>query len=123
MANSSRRGFLGAATLAAGAVGMEAAAMADERVRGHSDPILDGEKLPSFKFAMEDQEGRVTEGGSAKEATIKQLPDLQGLAGVSMRLKPGGIRELHWHAIAAEWAFVIKGQVRTTVIGPDCSRR
>ena len=36
-----------------------------------------------------------------------------------MRLKPGAIRELHWHAIAAEWAFVVKGRVRTTVVGPD----
>ena len=36
-----------------------------------------------------------------------------------MRLKPGGLRELHWHANAAEWAFVIKGRVRTTVVGPD----
>ena len=36
-----------------------------------------------------------------------------------MRLEPGGIRELHWHATAAEWAFVIEGKVRTTVIDPD----
>ncbi len=36
-----------------------------------------------------------------------------------MRLHPGGVRELHWHANAAEWAFVVKGRVRTTVIGPD----
>jgi oxalate decarboxylase len=36
-----------------------------------------------------------------------------------MRLKPGGMRELHWHANAAEWAFVLRGRVRTTVIGPD----
>ncbi len=36
-----------------------------------------------------------------------------------MRLKPGGIRELHWHAIAAEWAFVIAGKLRTTVINPN----
>jgi oxalate decarboxylase len=43
------------------------------------------------------------------------------MAGVSMRLKPGGLRELHWHAIAAEWAFVIAGNVRTTVISPDGS--
>jgi oxalate decarboxylase len=68
---------------------------------------------------MEQQKGRVTEGGSAKEATVKQLPMSTGLAGVSMRLGPGGIRELHWHANAAEWAFVLKGRVRTTVLGPD----
>jgi oxalate decarboxylase len=77
------------------------------------------DELPTFKYAMENQRGKVTEGGSAKEATVKQLPTSTGLAGVSMRLKPGGIRELHWHANAAEWAFVIKGRVRTTVIAPD----
>jgi oxalate decarboxylase len=75
--------------------------------------------IPVFRFAMEDQTGKVTEGGSAKEATVHQLPISKGLAGVSMRLKPGGLRELHWHAIAAEWAFMVKGRVRTTVIGPD----
>jgi oxalate decarboxylase len=76
-------------------------------------------ELPTFRYRMEQQKGRVTEGGSAKEATVKQLPLSTGLAGVSMRLHAGGIRELHWHANAAEWAFVLKGRVRTTVIGPD----
>ena len=77
------------------------------------------EELPTFRYALEQQKGRITEGGSAREATVKQLPISTGLAGVSMRLKPGGFRELHWHSNAAEWAFVIKGRVRTTVIGPD----
>src|SRR5262249_27855618 len=70
---------------------------------------------------MEKQRGRVTKGGSAKEATVHQLPISTGLAGVSMRLNPGGLRELHWHANAAEWAFVLKGRVRTTVLAPDGS--
>jgi hypothetical protein len=46
-------------------------------------------------------------GGSAKESTVAQLPVATSIAGVSMRLKPGGLRELHWHAIAAEWAYVV----------------
>jgi oxalate decarboxylase len=29
------------------------------------------------------------------------------------------MRELHWHATAAEWAFVNEGRIRTTVIQPD----
>jgi oxalate decarboxylase len=29
------------------------------------------------------------------------------------------MRELHWHATAAEWAFVHEGRVRTTVIDPE----
>ena len=33
------------------------------------------------------------------------------------------MRELHWHATAAEWAFVIEGRVRTTVIDPQGIRR
>src|SRR5207245_3606396 len=77
------------------------------------------EELSTFRYPLEQQKGRISEGGSAKEATVKQLPISTGIAGVSMRLKPGGLRELHWHANAAEWAFVIKGRVRTTVIGPD----
>jgi oxalate decarboxylase len=74
--------------------------------------------LPTFRFALEDSPAREMPGGTAREATIKQLPISTGLAGVSMKLKPGAIRELHWHAIAAEWAYVIRGNVRTTIVGP-----
>lgn len=77
------------------------------------------EPLADFKYDLEASPGWVGEAGSAKEATMAELPASHNIAGVSMRLKPGGIRELHWHAIAAEWAFMIKGRVRTTVIAPD----
>lgn len=82
------------------------------------DPLLSGAELPSFKFALEKSEGKVIGGSYGKEATVKQLPISKGIAGVSMRLEPGAMRELHWHATAAEWAFVIEGRVRTTVIEP-----
>ena len=36
-----------------------------------------------------------------------------------MRLGPGGMRELHWHANAAEWAYVVSGTCRTTVMHPN----
>jgi len=110
MIDLNRRQMFGAAAVLAG--GMAAAT-------GRSEAAEGKEELPTFRFAMEQQKGRVTEGGSAKEATVKQLSISTGIAGVSMRLKPGGLRELHWHANAAEWAFVVKGRVRTTVIGPD----
>jgi oxalate decarboxylase len=38
-----------------------------------------------------------------------------------MRLEPGGMRELHWHANAAEWAYVLSGNCRTTILHPDGS--
>jgi oxalate decarboxylase/phosphoglucose isomerase-like protein (cupin superfamily) len=83
--------------------------------------LLSAEGLPleDFTYDLEGSAGWVGEGGTAKEQTVKQLPVSQGIAGVSMRLRPGGLRELHCHAIAAEWAYIAKGNVRTTVISPN----
>ncbi len=83
------------------------------------DPLLAGSELPTFKFALEKSRGKVIGDSFGKEATVAQLPISKGIAGVSMRIEPGVMRELHWHATAAEWAFVIDGQVRTTVIEPE----
>ena len=83
------------------------------------DPLLSGNELPTFKFALEGSQGKVIDNSFGKEATVTQLPISKGIAGVSMRLEPGAMRELHWHATAAEWAFVIEGRVRTTVIDPQ----
>jgi oxalate decarboxylase len=82
------------------------------------DPLLAGKELPTFKFALEKTEGKVIGGSYGKEATVEQFPISKGIAGVSMKIEPGAMRELHWHATSAEWAFVDKGRVRTTVLGP-----
>ncbi len=82
------------------------------------DPVASGKELPTFKFELEKSEGRVIGGSYGKEATVLQLPISKAIAGVSMRMEPGVMRELHWHATAAEWAFVTEGRVRTTVIDP-----
>jgi oxalate decarboxylase len=67
---------------------------------------------------LEKSEGKIIDGSEAMEATVRQLPISKGIAGVSMKLAPGAMRELHWHATAAEWAFVDRGRVRTTVLAP-----
>lgn len=83
------------------------------------DPLLAGKELPTFKFELEKSAGKVIGGSVGREATVKQLPISKGIAGVSMILEPGAMREMHWHATAAEWAFVLGGRVRTTVIDPS----
>ncbi len=83
------------------------------------DPLLSGKELPTFKFALEKSKGKVIGNSVGKEATVEQLPISKGLAGVSMTLESGAMRELHWHATAAEWSLVLKGRVRTTVIDPE----
>ena len=81
--------------------------------------ILDGPTLPSFRYPLAQTTPRVFDGGWAKEATVKNFPASQNIAGVEMSLKPGALRELHWHANAAEWSYVISGHCRITVIDPE----
>src|SRR4051812_21419879 len=121
MSKLSRRGFIGAATATASLAGLEAseAATGDPSFQNNvPDELLAGDELPTFKFELEKSRGKVIGNSYGKEATVEQLPISKGIAGVSMKLEPGAMRELHWHATAAEWAFVLEGRVRTTVISP-----
>jgi oxalate decarboxylase len=124
MSDVQRRDFLkGTVAFAAGVTAALAASRRAEAgvpsfMNNVPDPLLSDKELPSFKFALEKSKGRVQGKNTAKEATVKQFPISKGIAGVSMGLAPGAMRELHWHATAAEWAFVDKGRVRTTVLAP-----
>src|SRR5262245_16036258 len=121
MSDPERRDFLAtAAGLASAALLATRTANAGDPsfMNNVPDPLLSGKDLPTFKFALEKSKAKVIGKSTAREATVEQLPISKGIAGVSMELAPGDMRELHWHATAAEWAFVDKGQVRTTVIGP-----
>jgi oxalate decarboxylase len=125
MSDFQRRDFLTAAAAFAAAtattmLGSKSAEGGDPSFMNNvPDPVVSGKGLPTFKFALEKSEGKVIGNSSGKEATVLQLPISKGLAGVSMRLEPGAMRELHWHATAAEWAFVLEGHVRTTVVEPE----
>jgi oxalate decarboxylase len=123
-----RRQLLGMATLtsaglAATSMGVPEAKAAETKAAGQGNAgLLGADGLPpleDFTYDLEGSKGWVGKGGTAKEQTVKQLPVSKSIAGVSMRLQPGGLRELHWHAIAAEWAYIVKGNVRTTVISPN----
>ncbi len=121
MSEFSRRNVLGGA---AGGV-LAAAATAEGRAQGQQPPSgptpasLAGTELPSFRFALGAMTPKVYDGGWLRAATVDQFPVSQKLAGALMQLVPGGLRELHWHSNAAEWAYVIKGQCRVTTIDPQ----
>jgi oxalate decarboxylase len=115
---------LAAAGLLAGPFGAAATAVAQSYSPAQSSNATQSrekhhEPLLPFKYDIETSVGWIGEGGSAKEANVSEFPISKSIAGVSMRLKPGGLRELHWHAIAAEWAYMIEGNVRATVISPN----
>ena len=121
MTEFSRRNVLGAA--AAGGVFATAAATdglaGGQPSFGPTPAPLAGAQLPSFRFQLGAVAPKSWDGGWAKEATVAEFPVSEKLAGVLMSLAPGGLRELHWHANAAEWAYMIKGQCRVTTIDPN----
>ncbi len=140
--DANRRAFLGTAALGAGSlVALTQAANAVTPGTDHGDageggfgrevtslqggaPVAyhdpkDVGAMPDFRFSLDGNKPKVTSGGWAKEATVHQFPISKGIAGVHMYLEPGASRELHWHAIAAEWAYVIDGRCQTMVLDPS----
>jgi oxalate decarboxylase len=83
-----------------------------------ASPHTDAGTIPNFKFSFAAARNRLTTGGWAREVTARELPVATKLAGVNLRLKPGGIRELHWHK-EAEWAYMLAGRARLTAIDPQ----
>jgi oxalate decarboxylase len=81
-------------------------------------PYTDAGTLPNLKFSFAAARTRLAGGGWGREVTTRELPISTTLAGVNMRLKPGGIRELHWHK-EAEWAYMLAGRARITAIDPQ----
>ena len=79
-----------------------------------SDPTL-----PSFRYRLGQQPLRTDSGGLLRAASVRQFPASQGIAGASMCLQPGSLRELHWHTNAAELGYVVSGSCRTTVLSPE----
>src|SRR5580692_4951257 len=141
----SRRSFLGASSAALAAAtfaGLTASAQQREDTRkaesDHSSSDPGQENMPllaenpdsnrppptdhgdigpiwySFDLARK----RVEEGGWTHQVTQRELPPSTELTGVNMRLTRGSFRELHWHT-ADEWAVMLKGNARVTVLNPD----
>lgn len=81
-------------------------------------PLTDAGGVPTFKYPFSLSHKRLHDGGWSREVTVRELPISKSMAGVDMRLTPGGIRELHWHT-AAEWAIMLYGNARITAIDAD----
>src|SRR5271163_1024554 len=80
-------------------------------------PTDHGDVVPLW-YSFDLVKKRVEEGGWTHEVTQRVLPSSRDIAGVQMRLTAGSYRELHWHT-ADEWAYVLSGNARVTVMNPD----
>jgi oxalate decarboxylase len=78
-------------------------------------PSTDHGTLPNLKWSFADSHMRLNEGGWSRQTTVRELPISKDFAGVNMRLKAGGVREMHWHK-EAEWSYMLKGRARITAV-------
>ena len=77
----------------------------------------------SFAFrASRMKPTKVTRGGEVKIIDSRIFP-VTPISAALVTLKPGGLRELHWHPNADEWQYYISGKGRMTVFAAASTAR
>jgi oxalate decarboxylase len=64
-----------------------------------------------------------TAGGEVRIVDSRNFPASKNVAAALVTLKPGGLREMHWHPNASEWQFYLAGKGRMTVFMPPVRAR
>lgn len=98
--------------------GQENKPLLDENPDSNIPPPTDNGDFGPIWYSFDLAHKRVQEGGWTHQVTQRQLPLSKDLAGVNMRLTAGSFRELHWHT-ADEWAMMLAGNARVSVLNPD----
>jgi len=83
-----------------------------------SPPATDVNGMPQYWSSFNLSPKRIQNGGWARQITADDFKISTTIAGVNMRLGPGGVRELHWHQ-QAEWAVMTYGECRVTIVDLD----
>jgi len=81
-------------------------------------PATDVNGMPQYWASFNLAPKRIQNGGWARQITEDDFKISTSIAGVNMRLGPGGVRELHWHQ-QAEWAVMTYGNCRVTILDQD----
>jgi oxalate decarboxylase len=66
---------------------------------------------------------RKTSGGEVRVVDSHNFPASRTIAAGLVTIRPGGMRELHWHPNASEWQFYIAGKARMTIFMPTGKAR
>ena len=74
----------------------------------------------THRYSLRTQEPKVrTAGGELYVASKSEFPASATMTGSFLRLRAGAMHAPHWHPEANEWQYVLKGQVRFRLFGPD----
>jgi oxalate decarboxylase len=97
-------------------------ALLDENPNSNVPSPTDHGDIVPIWYSFDLARKRVEEGGWTHQVTQRELPRSHDFAGINMRLTRGSFRELYWHT-ADEWAIMLNGNARVTVLNPaeQCS--
>ncbi len=76
---------------------------------------LETENKYTFKMASMPPTHR-TSGGEVRVVDSTNFPVATHIAAAMVTIKPGGLREMHWHPNVSEWQYWIRGKGRMTVV-------
>jgi oxalate decarboxylase len=91
----------------------------DRRFLGAS---LEAEKKYTFKMASMTSTQK-TAGGETRVVDSTNFPIAANIAAAMVTIKPGGLREMHWHPNVSEWQYWIRGKGRMTVVTTGAKAR
>lgn len=80
-----------------------------------SPPATDEGETPAFWYSFALAPRRLFAGGWYRHVNAQDFPIAREIAAMNLRLSAGGVRGQHWNS-AAEWGFVLSGNVRLTAI-------
>ncbi|CAL3964544.1 hypothetical protein PZA11_002457 [Diplocarpon coronariae] len=78
----------------------------------------------SFSYHLSKQAPQfTTEGGSVKIVDPKTFPVAEKFSAAIVTVKPGAIREIHWHPTSDEWNFFVAGSARIGIYAAQGNAR
>lgn len=75
----------------------------------------------TYSYHWSEQAPLQVAGGSVKVLDPLTFPIASNFAAALVTVKPGAMREIHWHPLSDEWTFFISGKGRATLFTPPRS--
>ncbi|OJJ31397.1 hypothetical protein ASPWEDRAFT_141622 [Aspergillus wentii DTO 134E9] len=72
-------------------------------------------QIKGYSYHFSEQPAHEVAGGSVKIIDPVSFPVANNFSAAVVTVKPGGMREIHWHPTSDEWTFFIKGAGRATL--------
>ncbi|EFY92299.1 oxalate decarboxylase oxdC, putative [Metarhizium acridum CQMa 102] len=99
------------------------ATVSEKNVTGAVTPVASGNSSFVYRTLEHPAEKIGGQGGVFRKIDSTNFPISKTIAATFVTLKPGGLRELHWHPNAEEWLYFHQGTARATAFIGNANAR